>query len=462
MKKFTLLVAAVLITVVSFGQKSFVHQKEVNQRVINKDNPVNQARDVGTIIMEEDFEGGALPTGWTTEIGAATQGWTFNSDASSGYWPVPAHTIYAAVNDDACDCDMSNMKLITPAIDLSSATDPAVGFDAIPSNEYGGFHTVEVSIDGGTSWTVVDSLPGAEVWTSFEIMLTDYIGEASVQIAFKYNDDGAWATGFAVDDVQVYEYVAPAEPNIGVTAMLDGLYPVQPMNQTPSFNFMASIMNTGAEITDAFDVNLSCVEEATYTDAVAATVPMATDATEDIMFPTAFEPTAVGMYTVVADAAPTGDVTPENNSDTTYVIASDTIMARELGTVVDGALGFGAGTAGWFGQGFEITNANTEMTSVTFTVVTGLTPVRVDVYDDDAGAPGAIVGTTGDYTIQASDTTETYTTMTLPLESAVSLSAGSKYYLIMYEADPVDNIGLAYTNNFFAAGEAVLSFDGST
>mgnify|MGYP001497226263 CR=1 FL=1 len=64
----------------------------------------------------EDFEGTtgtALPSGWTQVTAATDGGYLSGTDMSSQYFPIPAHTRYVGTNDDACDCDKANEKLIS-------------------------------------------------------------------------------------------------------------------------------------------------------------------------------------------------------------------------------------------------------------------------------------------------------------------------------------------------------------
>ena len=84
-----------------------------------------------TIIFRENFEGAKQPDGWTQVTSASDGGWRFGSSGylSSNYFSFNNSTNLAATNDDACNCDKSLDKLITPTIDLTNYTSLHLTFD---------------------------------------------------------------------------------------------------------------------------------------------------------------------------------------------------------------------------------------------------------------------------------------------------------------------------------------------
>lgn len=166
-------------------------------------------------IFTEDFEGSVgangIPAGWT-ETGLSLDGiyavGTSVQANASGYWPVPAHGKFAMTNDDVCgnvpaNCNKSADRLILPVQDFSSITGGVqLTCDLYMDGLYGSSGAVEVSTNGGTTWTVVYVMPNATTWQDGSaINLSAYIGQSAVLIAFKYSDGGQWATGLAVDNV---------------------------------------------------------------------------------------------------------------------------------------------------------------------------------------------------------------------------------------------------------------------
>ena len=166
-------------------------------------------------ILTQDFETGALPTGWTRSQSTPSVGWEFGANLSSQYWAIPTHTKYAASNDDAHDTQAATTnvadkdRLITPPLDLSAQSTVALKFDAFFSGDYGSVATIEASTNGGTTWTTILTLDPSAAWqNNIAANLTAYAGQNNVLIAFRHNDGGAWASGFAIDNVSVY--VPPA------------------------------------------------------------------------------------------------------------------------------------------------------------------------------------------------------------------------------------------------------------
>jgi len=164
----------------------------------------------GTVGWTEDFEEGELPEGWMTETNAtgATAGWFITDNGGSSFFDIPPHTTYAVANDDAAGSgsDGSMDYLITPEQDFSQGNAATLIFDSYFTGEFGQLAFVEISTDGGETWEVVEEMEAQTSWVDgYEIDLTNYIGEdySSVWIGFHADDDGAWASGWAVDNVSV-------------------------------------------------------------------------------------------------------------------------------------------------------------------------------------------------------------------------------------------------------------------
>ena len=164
-----------------------------------------------TDILTEDFEsasGTTPPSGWTISSNGA--GWSFGSNLSSTYWSIPSHTVYAAANDDGAGSsnDGSMDYLKTPVLDLSSYSSVLLTFDGFMTGDYSETATIEVSTDNGSTWTTVFDVPAANDWTTYTVSLASYAGQSSVMVAFHADDNGDWASGFAVDNVHIYEPLA--------------------------------------------------------------------------------------------------------------------------------------------------------------------------------------------------------------------------------------------------------------
>jgi predicted nucleotidyltransferase len=166
-----------------------------------------------TTFIDESFSGTTIPTGWSQTTLATDNGWKFGTaqSNSSQYWTVPAHSgNMAATNDDACNCNKSSDRFITPTINLTNASNTILSFDYffLQATESGATESfkIQVSTNGGSSWSDLATMPGVTEWTTSVLNLSSYIGQ-SIQISFLYNDGAGWTYGAAIDNVIVKEVV---------------------------------------------------------------------------------------------------------------------------------------------------------------------------------------------------------------------------------------------------------------
>ncbi len=187
-------------------------------------------------LLDENFESTTFPpTGWSATTSGA--GWFGTTNGSSSFFSIPAHTRYACANDDANSsnngcCDY----LMTPALDLSVAPGFVMTFASYFTGVYGGTATVELSTDGGASWSTIFNVPSVASWTTHTVDLSAYAGPGGLtgaMIAFHYNDNGAWADGWAVDDVMISTGV---DPTYGYGVFLDGALVGNTTETTWTFN----------------------------------------------------------------------------------------------------------------------------------------------------------------------------------------------------------------------------------
>ncbi len=163
-------------------------------------------------VLSEDFESVAspnLPAGWTTSNASGGDMFiTGNSAAANagGYWPVPTHGQFAMANDDVCNCVMTDVYLEMPSMNFTGMSGMALSYECVDDGNYGGNpHSVEISIDGGSTWNSIytHAFNAAIVWESVLVPLTGSDNQSDVRVRFKYDDGGVWATGVAIDDVVV-------------------------------------------------------------------------------------------------------------------------------------------------------------------------------------------------------------------------------------------------------------------
>ena len=149
----------------------------------------------------EDFEEGVIPENWSLTTNSA-QGWFLTQDGSSDFWGVPSHSWYMCSNDDMADDDGSADYLIMPPLNVSGAENISLNFASFYDGAYGQTAQIAVSTDGA-NFTQVAVLDAAAEWVIESVDLSEYAGAPNLSIAFHSNDNGAWASGWAVDDVLV-------------------------------------------------------------------------------------------------------------------------------------------------------------------------------------------------------------------------------------------------------------------
>jgi len=156
--------------------------------------------------INEDFNGSLFPPkDW--QMTTNSIGWFATNDGSSSSWPVPSHdSQYACDNDDAANGDGSVDYLITPPLDLRESEGYSLKFESFYNGGFGQLAFVEYSLDAGATWEVLHTLSAATTWVDLEIDLSAYsglTGPSAIWLAFHADDGGAWASGWAVDNVEV-------------------------------------------------------------------------------------------------------------------------------------------------------------------------------------------------------------------------------------------------------------------
>jgi len=431
----------------------------------------SQATIAQTVVFgPEDYEGTMdattnLPTDWQ-ETGLSTDGiWAVGDEtaASSQYWTVPAHPgggVFAFSNDDACNCDKAEDRMILPEQDFSALSGFLTLFaDVYHGGEYGNIGSVEVSTDQGATWTelgVVDNLTTWQIGISFD--LSAYIGQI-VWIAFRQNDGGGWASGFCVDNVSIENATAPA-PDASVTAVT-GEYTIMPLTQVnSSIGTGALVTNSGnADITNAtvtstvYDGGMNVVHTET-----SAPVALIAPAGSETVALTGYTPMLVDAYMVeYVVSIDEADVSSSNDSTMYSFVVSDSTYARDNG-VAEGALGIGSADGGQLGQSFTVTALDT-MTSVSMQIsnangdMTGL-PISATIYDTDpvTGAPVNVLATTEIVLVDATPD-QLYTCV---ITNGLELAPGT-YAVVANETGT--NITLATSTSIFTAGATWVIFD---
>lgn len=368
------------------------------------------------IFFTEDFEGSTtsngLPAGWT-ESGLSTDGIFYVGDATSansaGAWPVPAHTLFAQSNDDACNCDKSEDRLILPVQNFATRSGGVeLIADLHMDGDFGSAGQIEVSTDGGTTWTPIYAIASASAWqNNVTISLNAYANSASVLIAFRYTDSGNWATGLGVDNVRLNQ--TPAVDELLISDITPLQYTLMPENQSANIPVSTTVYNMGTGTASSVSVTTNVYDFAapntpiqTYTN-TATNIAVGASAT--VNMGTFNPPTQSGYIFEHIITGPTGNAA--NDTARYGLTITGNEYARDAGNPTE-LVGAGAGIVAIIGNLYDIT-ANVQLDSALFFLSPEATQlgdtVRLVVVQTTAGVPnGTILGQSANYILSATDT----------------------------------------------------------
>jgi hypothetical protein len=185
-----------------------------------------------TILSNQDFASGTLPTGWSSTKNSQAVGWQFG-DYTQAVETYDGNTYFAptANGEMAFDMDLNNNdlngyatedRLITLAFDLSSYTIVRLNFQAYFLQYYASTGsdterlTCEASTDGGNTWTVLESVIGNPYWQDISVNADAFAGKSNVEFCFHYNDGGTELVGAAFTNVSVTGWSASFAPQHSV------------------------------------------------------------------------------------------------------------------------------------------------------------------------------------------------------------------------------------------------------
>ena len=155
-----------------------------------------------TAALSEAFDGPSTPAGWTVENNTAAGGWVFNDPHPRGNLTGGSGGFAMVDSDYDGSGNTEDTYLTTPVVDLSSAPDPHLDFDT-DYRDLSSVAQVDVSVDGGGSWSTVWDQSGADFRgpSHVSIDLPQAAGQAAVQVRFHYT--GTWAWWWELDNVVI-------------------------------------------------------------------------------------------------------------------------------------------------------------------------------------------------------------------------------------------------------------------
>lgn len=165
------------------------------------------------VIFHEGFENASfpsLPTDWTTQgqtsdrFKTGTAGSGNGQTNQNGFWNVPLHGLFAYTNDDVCNCDKSEDILTSPEFNLREQSVVSLRFEAYQDGSAGQQIDVELKNDSG-DWVSIYQVPASANWVVHRIGIPDSFLHQNFQFRFRYDDQGNYASGFAVDNIYLYK-----------------------------------------------------------------------------------------------------------------------------------------------------------------------------------------------------------------------------------------------------------------
>ncbi len=294
-----------------------------------------------------DFDDGVLPSGWdigplverrTPEgigLGEFVPAWTVGDAEQAnagGFFPVPnvpAGNRFAMANDDAppCNCDMQEVSLTTPPIDLSGRSGTALECRVFHEQTLGGGPAyVEASMDGN-NWITMALVPvQSGAWRSLVVNLSAFDGQSSVRLRFRWSDNGQWASGFAVDDICLRERLAydlsvvrthTHDPSASPFTVNDQSlrYRLLPLEQAGPMTVAVEVINRGMQpmpgVNATAIINQGGVDHGPF---AGVAIPLLVPGESAILpISTGWTPTSTGTVTVSITVA--GDVADMDPSD---------------------------------------------------------------------------------------------------------------------------------------------------
>jgi subtilisin family serine protease/N-acetylneuraminic acid mutarotase len=169
------------------------------------------------IAYEQTFDSPSAPEGWTvTDPLGNDQVWRFDDEAGFGN-RTGGSGLYGWVFSAGYGEDgEQDTALVSPPIDLGTTRTPAIWFRTDYSDGPSSTADVDLSLDGGTTWTTVwRQTSGSISETQVRIPIPDAAGRSDVRVRFHYT--ASFDTWWQVDDVQIGDRICDAVPSALVT-----------------------------------------------------------------------------------------------------------------------------------------------------------------------------------------------------------------------------------------------------
>lgn len=363
MKKIYTLLAFAMVGTVAFGQLSLntteraVTKKQAQTRATETISVENTAHVGSRVdIYVQDFAGG-LPSDWTTVAESGPCNWVWTDVGHQGDFPSAPLASTTAANGwmilDSDDCNFQGggdeLNYLTgPSIDCSAYDAVSVRFEQYFRRYISDITTVEVSNDGGETWTGFEvnvnvTQAGTANPDVIQINITQLAaGEPDVTVRFKW--EGAWDYGWQIDD---FSLVVPTDNDLTISGTdyqlpwisaeqetyRDLAYSVYPISEVRDMNLRGTATNNGglgqSGIALQVNINDGAGYDETLTSSSATLLP---GESQEFVISGYTPPATVGdytiTYTIIFDAE---DDNADDNVSTRSFSVSESVYARDRG-----------------------------------------------------------------------------------------------------------------------------------
>ncbi len=397
MKKL-LLMGAVLLSYGSMAQKTGVEQDcdaKFTARPAAKPQADNSNTNRAVPFYTEDF-GGGFPAGWTTQDSSVICPWVYSTDGSWGFFNGNSATAGAAgINSTTaangfliCDIDSANQftygqpsgsnyqylsTYVTSApIDCSTHTSVILKFEQFYRYNNGVAMIVQVSNNGGTSWTsynvaggVANNAVSANPKNVSLNITSTAASQGSVLIRFGWS---ARVYYWMIDDINLSEAdpfdIATDDSWWGMNSIGYQNYKT-PLSHAAPITFKSLLTNnTGSALTgSAVTTDISGTSGSVFNGS-STPISIAPAASDTATVSTTWTPGVVGTYTVTSVSTSTsgtdGNLTNNTYTDslqiTSSVMGLDNLSAASQSTASISNFGSNTGQPFKIGNIYQVTN----------------------------------------------------------------------------------------------------------
>ncbi|WP_435179418.1 carboxypeptidase regulatory-like domain-containing protein, partial [Actinacidiphila sp. bgisy145] len=140
------------------------------------------------------------PDGWTvTKADGTVGGWSFANEGGRTNATGGDGNFAIVDSDHLGQANSQDTSLVSPPQDFSTATGPLLAFDTDYKSYSNSVADVDVTTDGGSTWSNVWHKTTTAANGHIEVSLADYAGKSGVQVRFHYT--GSWAYWWELDNV---------------------------------------------------------------------------------------------------------------------------------------------------------------------------------------------------------------------------------------------------------------------